>query len=107
MMGTIPAPRVDVPTEGTTSEFYRTVNLPPRFDHPDWFQGYGSQRDPPRHPCYYTTSLDYGWYAPSVHTVPTAFFPLTSEFTLPLSRAGMYRNYSLNTAPDRCHHGTC
>ncbi|KAJ9601778.1 hypothetical protein L9F63_000070 [Diploptera punctata] len=96
-----PAPRVDVPVDETkTSDLYQTANLPERFDKPYWFYGYGCQRKPPEHPFYRTTSLDYGWYPPSVHTVPTSFYPVSQKFSNALIRGGMYRNYSLNTAMD-------
>ncbi|ENN72347.1 piercer of microtubule wall 1 protein [Dendroctonus ponderosae] len=80
-----------------TSDFYRTCQLPKRFDYPSWFYGYGVDRKPPEHPFYRTTSSDYGRYPPTIHTVPTSFFPNTQDFTKALAKAGMYRNYSLNT----------
>lgn len=60
-----------------TSDLYRTSNLPERFDHPSWFYGYGIQRKPAVHPCYRTTSSDYGR---SVYTHPstTIFFLSTT-----------------------------
>ncbi|XP_050294275.1 piercer of microtubule wall 1 protein [Anthonomus grandis grandis] len=84
-----------------TSDFYQTCGLPKRFDYPNWFYGYGTQRRPPLHPFYTTTSSEYGRYPPTIHTVPTSFFPNTQDFTRNLAKAGMYRNYSLNTGIDR------
>lgn len=63
------------------------------------FKGYG-QENPP-HPCYWTTSMNYGWYAPTIHTVPTTYFPQNHSFSTELSRAGMYKNCSLNTELDK------
>ncbi|KAL1506607.1 hypothetical protein ABEB36_005936 [Hypothenemus hampei] len=80
-----------------TSDFYKTCHLPKRFDYPTWFYGYGIERRPPEHPFYRTTSSDYGRYPPTIHTVPTSFFPTTQDFSRGLAKAGMYRNYSLNT----------
>ncbi|XP_060526587.1 piercer of microtubule wall 1 protein [Cylas formicarius] len=82
-----------------TSQFYRTSDLPKRFEYPSWFYGYGIQK-PQEHPFYRTTSSDYGRYPPTIHTVPTSFFPKTQEFSATLAKAGMYRNYSLNTGLD-------
>lgn len=73
-----------------TSSLYKTYNLPERFENTrkyntletdsfrfhwtivlstDIFRGFGIQR---KNLClfYRTTSLDYGWYTPSPHTVP-------------------------------------
>ncbi|XP_018323279.1 UPF0691 protein C9orf116 [Agrilus planipennis] len=85
----------------TTSKYYRTCNLPKRFEYPSWFHGYGTERQPPLHPCYRTTSGDYGRYPPNIHSVPTSYYPHVSEFTNFLSRFGMYRNYSLNTGLEK------
>jgi len=63
------------------------------------FKGYG--QDNPPHPCYWKTSMDYGWYAPTVHTVPTSYYPRNNSFSAELNRAGMYRNCSLNTELDK------
>ncbi|KAK9702613.1 protein of unknown function (DUF4490) [Popillia japonica] len=83
-----------------TSDFYRTCQLPKRFEYPSWFHGYGIQQQPPQHPFYRTTSSDYGRYPPTVHSVPTSFHPNSQQFTNALSKTGMYRNYSLNTGLD-------
>ncbi|KAF5299300.1 hypothetical protein FQA39_LY02473 [Lamprigera yunnana] len=83
-----------------TSDFYRTCNLPERFEYPSCFYGYGIQRQTPEHPLYRTTTSDYGRYPPTVHTITNSFFPSTREFTTVASRGGMYRNYSLNTGKD-------
>lgn len=39
-------------------------------------------------------------YPPTIHSVPTAFFPNNQEFSKALAKTGMYRNYSLNTGQD-------
>lgn len=40
-----------------TSDFYKTKNIPERFNHPDWFEGYNSKPD---HPFYRTSSSIHG-----------------------------------------------
>ncbi|XP_076310852.1 piercer of microtubule wall 1 protein isoform X2 [Tachypleus tridentatus] len=76
-----------------TSYFYQTYNIPERFDHPDWFKGYGKKE----HPLFKTTSAEYGSRPPSVHTMPVCFYPKNNKFSDILSKCGMYRNCSLNT----------
>ncbi|XP_045765190.1 UPF0691 protein C9orf116 isoform X2 [Maniola jurtina] len=85
--------------EPKTSDFLTTCNLPKRFEHPHWFNGYGCQTNK-QHPFYRTSASEYGWYPPGYHSVPTAFFPKNQHFSNYLASAGMYRNYSLNTALD-------
>ncbi|XP_045165574.1 piercer of microtubule wall 1 protein-like [Mercenaria mercenaria] len=80
-----------------TSDYYRTSNIPNRFENPDWFQGYGGKQ---QHPMYRTTSMTYGQKAPSVHTMPTSFYCRSQKFSEHLGTCGMYRNHSLNTAQD-------
>ncbi|XP_048742482.1 piercer of microtubule wall 1 protein-like [Ostrea edulis] len=87
-----------VPANAKTSEFYKTENIPNRFENPEWFQGYGGK---PQHAMYRTSSSDYGAKAPSVHTMPTTFHARSQKFSLHLGTCGMYRNHSLNTAPDQ------
>ncbi|KAJ2947027.1 hypothetical protein O0L34_g16372 [Tuta absoluta] len=82
-----------------TSDVYATCNLPKRFEHPHWFNGYGNQVNS-QHPFYRTTSSVYGWYPPGIHTVPSEYHPANQTFTNHLSAFGMYRNYSLNTGRD-------
>ncbi|KAL7292463.1 hypothetical protein TKK_0014042 [Trichogramma kaykai] len=88
-----------------TDELYRTVNIPLRFMYPKLLRGYRqstmdrSSGDP--HPCYRSTSMDYGWFAPTVHTVPTAYFPRNYAFSVEVARGGMWRNCSLNTELDK------
>ncbi len=82
-----------------TSDFYETdKNLPQRFDEPSWFKGYGSK---PQHPMYRTSNNDYGSKIPTVHEMPTKFFPMDQEFSQLLGKTGMYRNCGLNTAMDQ------
>ncbi|XP_028174283.1 piercer of microtubule wall 1 protein isoform X1 [Ostrinia nubilalis] len=82
-----------------TSDFFATCNLPKRFEHPHWFNGYGCQVSR-QHPFYRTSASVYGWYPPGIHSVPSVFFPAGQTFTNRLAAAGMYRNYSLNTGMD-------
>ncbi|EEB15968.1 hypothetical protein Phum_PHUM397450 [Pediculus humanus corporis] len=49
------------PQKETTKDFYKTCNLPPRWDRPYWFTGYGCQQVPLPHPFYRSTYMDYGW----------------------------------------------
>lgn len=65
------------------------------------FKGYGQDSGSPPHPCYRRTSMDYGWYAPTIHTVPTTYYPRNNSFSAEHGRAGMYRNCSLNTELDK------
>ncbi|VVD03877.1 unnamed protein product [Leptidea sinapis] len=46
-----------------TSDMFATCNLPKRFEHPHWFNGYGCQMSK-QNPVYRTSSSDYGWYPP-------------------------------------------
>ncbi|CAH2236103.1 UPF0691 protein C9orf116 isoform X1 [Pararge aegeria] len=85
--------------EPKTSDFLITCNLPKRFEHPHWFNGYGCQTNK-EHPLYRTSASEYGWYPPGYYSVPSVFFPAGQKFTNHLSAAGMYRNYSLNTGMD-------
>ncbi|XP_052752309.1 piercer of microtubule wall 1 protein isoform X2 [Galleria mellonella] len=82
-----------------TSDVFITCNLPKRFDHPHWFNGYGCQVSK-QHPFYRTSASVYGWYPPGIHSVPSVYFPAGQSFTNRLAAAGMYRNYSLNTGMD-------
>ncbi|KPJ11422.1 UPF0691 protein C9orf116 [Papilio machaon] len=82
-----------------TSDLYATCNLPKRFEHPHWFNGYGCQKSN-QHPLYRTTSSEYGWYPPGVHSVTSVYYPAGQKFTNHLLASGMYRNYSLNTGMD-------
>lgn len=40
-----------------TSDFYKTKNIPERFNHPDWFEGYNTKQ---HHPFYQTSANIYG-----------------------------------------------
>ncbi|XP_065829834.1 piercer of microtubule wall 1 protein-like [Oscarella lobularis] len=104
-----------------TSDYYRTHNLPERFNQPvaknignpvftfegtiatensreDCFRGYGSKNE---HPMYRTATSSYGSHAPNVHTVPTSFHGRSQKFSEHLGKSGMYRNHSLNTSSDK------
>ncbi|XP_070558645.1 piercer of microtubule wall 2 protein-like isoform X3 [Ptychodera flava] len=86
-----------VPRGAKTSDYYRTHNIPGRFDNPDCFGGYDIK---PQHPMYRTTNMTYGGKPPSVHTMPTSFHARTQKFSEPLGKCGMYRNEGFNTAVD-------
>ncbi|XP_028040720.1 UPF0691 protein C9orf116 homolog isoform X2 [Bombyx mandarina] len=83
-----------------TSDLFITCNLPKRFEHPHWFNGYGCQVSK-EHPFYRTSASEYGWYPPGWHSVPTVYFPKNQQFSNHLAQSGMYRNYSLNTVLDQ------
>eukprot|EP00118_Oscarella_pearsei_P029122 m.3721 g.3721 ORF g.3721 m.3721 type:complete len:128 (+) comp9724_c0_seq2:32-415(+) len=110
-------------TPEKTSDYYRTHNLPERFNQPvdrnignpvftcsgtidgkreraeeDCFQGYGFKVE---HPMYRTASSSYGNHCPNVHTVPTSFHGRSQKFSGHLGKSGMYRNQSLNTSLDK------
>lgn len=80
-----------------TSDFYSVKNIPERFNHPDWFEGYQTKSE---HPFFSTSSSTYGSKSPSVHTMPTQFSGRSQKFTQNLGKFGMYRNHSLNTDLD-------
>ncbi|XP_014209296.1 UPF0691 protein C9orf116 [Copidosoma floridanum] len=85
-----------------TGDIYRTYNIPTRFMYPKLFRGYRQlEAGASPHPCYRSTSMDYGWFAPTVHTVPTAYYPRDGSFSVEAGRGGMYRNCSLNTELDK------
>ncbi|KAF6210961.1 hypothetical protein GE061_014074 [Apolygus lucorum] len=77
-----------------TSDFYRTGSLPNRFECPQVFQHYGCQQ-PPRHPQYRTTSMAYGFSPPTIHTVPSAYYPKLNTFTKSRG-SGAIKSCSLN-----------
>ncbi|XP_028398273.1 UPF0691 protein C9orf116 homolog isoform X2 [Dendronephthya gigantea] len=81
-----------------TSNYYRTKNIPERFDNPDVFQGYNAKT---QHPMYMTSSMEYGSRQPTVHTMPTTFHAKNQKFSEHLGTCGMYRDHSLNTAMDK------
>lgn len=65
------------------------------------FKGYRQEESPQPHPCYRSTSMDYGYYSPTIHTVPTAYYARSTKFSSEIARGGMYRNRSLNTELDK------
>jgi len=85
-------------TEGRTSDFYRTKNLPEKFDNPAIVKGYSEKKI---NPLYRTSNSDYGMNKPTVHTMPTTYLAKSAAFTGHLGKTGMYRNQSLNTAITR------
>jgi len=87
-----------VPKGAHTSDFYHCKDMPQRFDNPDWFKGYGAKQP---HPMYRTTNAEYGSKAPTVHTMHTAYYTMSQEFTRDLGKCGMYRNSSLNCGTDK------
>lgn len=87
-----------VPVGATTDQYYRTQNIPNRFNNPEWFQGYSTKKE---HPMYRTSSSEYGSRIPTVHTMPITFNARSQKFSEHLGKCGMYRNQSLNTAMDQ------
>ncbi|KAJ7360028.1 hypothetical protein OS493_019118 [Desmophyllum pertusum] len=53
-----------------TSCYYRTFNIPERFDNPDCFEGHNTKK---QSPMYMTSAMEYGSRRPTVHTMPTSF----------------------------------
>jgi len=86
-----------IPKGAKTSDFYKTKQIPQRFENPEWFQGYGGKQ---QHPMYKTTASTYGAKTPSVHTMPTSFHCRSQGFSEHLGKCGMYRNHSLNTGAE-------
>lgn len=86
-----------VPKGAKTSDYYRVVSIPERFNNPDCFQGYEHK---PQHPMYRTTNKDYGGRPPTVHNMPNSFHAKSQKFSEGLGKCGMFRNHSLNTAKD-------
>ncbi len=41
-----------------TSDFYKTENIPERFEHPDWFEGYNTKQ---HNPFYQTSASTHGY----------------------------------------------
>ncbi|XP_066991869.1 uncharacterized protein [Anabrus simplex] len=59
-----------------TPEHHMARMRPERFNHPNWFTGYGCQKLPLKDLMYRTTSDAYGWYPPNMDTFPREYFPL-------------------------------
>lgn len=76
-----------------TSEIYSLDKpLPARFDRPaSWEYKVVKQ-----HPCFMTTSNQYGSVKPTAWEMPITFNGMTNSFTETLNQAGPYRNCSLN-----------
>ncbi|KAI8782111.1 UPF0691 protein [Biomphalaria glabrata] len=87
-----------VPLDACTSDYYRTKDLPYRFEHPNVMKGYGQK---PQHPMYTTEASKYGSKMPSVHTMPLCFHAKSQKFSDELGKCGMPRNFSLNTSMDK------
>ncbi|XP_066991873.1 uncharacterized protein [Anabrus simplex] len=51
-----------------TPDHHTAKVRPERFTHPNWFTGYGSQKQPEKDLMYSTTSDEYGWYPPNKDT---------------------------------------
>jgi len=83
-----------VPKGSKTSDYYRTFNIPERFENPEWFEGY--ERKTP-HPLYRTTAQDYG-LKPNVHTMPNHFHGRSQSYSNHLGVCGMPRNTGANCA---------
>ena len=81
-----------------TSDFYKVIDVPDRFDRPDSFKGYGKDK---LHPMYITSTGEYGCRQPTVHVMPQTFHAKSQKFSEHLGKCGMYRNYSLNTSVDK------
>ena len=87
-----------IPKGAKTSEYYKTTDVPVRFDNPEWFKGYKTND---QHPLYKTSNCVYGSREPSVHTMPVTFHAKSNTFSGHLGVCGMYRNHSLNCTEDK------
>ncbi|CAF1051915.1 unnamed protein product [Rotaria sordida] len=65
-------------SDQSTNNYYRTFNIPERFNRPDLWQGY---REVELHPFYRTTNQEYGAYKPEVHTMPNVYRYRSHTFT--------------------------
>ncbi|CAF1248983.1 unnamed protein product [Rotaria sp. Silwood1] len=78
-----------------TSNYYRTFDIPERFDRPDLWQGY-KKVEP--HPFYRTSNQEYGGYKPQVHTMPNVYRYRSHIFTNSMSMGGNFRLNGFNTS---------
>ncbi|XP_066588277.1 piercer of microtubule wall 1 protein [Prorops nasuta] len=83
------------------SESHQICNLPSYLSQQKILKGYRLEEGLIPHPCYRSTSMDYGWHSPSIHNIPHVFYPRNNDFTDVLMRTGMYQNCSLNTELDK------
>ncbi|CAF4040985.1 unnamed protein product [Rotaria sp. Silwood1] len=67
-----------------TSDYYRTFDIPDRFNRPDIWQGY---RKFELHPFYRTENQEYGAHKPEIHTMPNG-----------MSIGGNFRRSGFNTS---------
>ncbi|XP_067867939.1 piercer of microtubule wall 1 protein-like [Heterodontus francisci] len=92
-------PDPEPPAPARTSQYYRVKpGLPERFEHPNCFQGYGSQ---PTNPLYRTTNQTYGSQQPTVHEMPTSYFAISQKLSDHLSKCGMYKDNGLNVGTEK------
>ncbi|CAF4490987.1 unnamed protein product [Rotaria socialis] len=82
-------------TDVRTSDYYRTFDIPERFDRPSWWQGYTKVES---HPFYRTTNQEYGAYKPEVHTMPSVYRFQPHSFTSIRSIGGNFRRNGFNTS---------
>ncbi|NXY37789.1 CI116 protein, partial [Pomatorhinus ruficollis] len=75
--------------------------VPRRFQELTLYRGYGQPQ--PLHPRFRTLNQTYGSRAPTVHELPNSFHSMPHKFSDHLSKAGMYRNNSLNTSLETSH----
>lgn len=52
-------------------------------------------------PFFRSSSMEYGFFPPTIHTVPTSYFPRSNTFSDRTSLGGMYKNATLNTEMDK------
>ncbi|XP_026814416.1 UPF0691 protein C9orf116 homolog [Rhopalosiphum maidis] len=82
-------------TQEKTSDFYKTHNLPTRFEYPG-LQNYSKTRRTPTNLFYATTYNDYGYFPPTVHTARKCYHGKSQRFGQEQFIRGMYRDHSLN-----------
>lgn len=84
-----------------TDEIYFTHKLPWKFCCPGKIKEYRPTESMKVNLRFRSTSMDYGEYLPTVHTIPLVYFPLITSFSNEFTYCGPYRSYSLNTELDK------
>ncbi|XP_059114986.1 piercer of microtubule wall 1 protein [Peromyscus eremicus] len=82
-----------------TSDYYRvSEQLPVRFNNPGWFRGYRTNE---LVSMYRTSNQTYGSRAPTVHEMPTVFYPSSNKFSRECSASGMFLNNTFNVGLEK------
>ncbi|XP_042537121.1 UPF0691 protein C9orf116 homolog isoform X1 [Dipodomys spectabilis] len=82
-----------------TSDYYRVnKDLPGRFNNPACFQGYRSQEVVS---LYRTSNQTYGSRAPTVHEMPTEYYPNSNKFSKHQAACGMFQSNVFNVVLEK------